>query len=322
LQDEFSSTFQLNQNDNIEITLTENIMKRTCLALLIIGLSLSAFSQKNMIIHKHDGTKYYFQLSAVDSLTFRDSLMISVNGGTFTAGSTPVTISSFYIDKYEVTYDLWTEVSTWALTHGYSDLPAGQNGSNPSGTNNPVTKVNWYDVVKWCNARSEKNGLTPVYYTASAQDSVYRTGNLDINIDAVKWTANGYRLPTETEWEFAARGGKRSQDYTYSGSNTVGDVAWYAGNSGYTTHTVGTKTANELGIYDMSGNVFEWCWDWYSSTYPSGATDPKGPSEKQTYRLIRGGSFDINESYCRVDVRLEGHQVDLNSAFGFRCVQN
>jgi formylglycine-generating enzyme len=248
--------------------------------------------------------------------------MVAVAGGTFTAGSTLVTISSFSIDKYEITYELWTDVRNWGLIHGYTDLPIGRNGYNPVGTNNPVTEVNWYDIVKWCNARSEKDGLTPVYYTNSTQTTVYRTGETAINSDAAKWSANGYRLPTEAEWEFAARGGTQNHSYTYSGSNTVGDVAWYSANSGTTAHPVGQKTANELGIFDMSGNVWEWCWDWYGSEYPSGGTaDPKGPSTTQSYRLLLGGSFVDLEYYCRVGYRLRFNPLDRSGSDGFRCVQ-
>jgi formylglycine-generating enzyme required for sulfatase activity len=259
-----------------------------------------------------------------------DTLMVPVLGGTFTAGTTLTTISSFKIGRYEVTYELWTEVRTWALTHGYTDLVAGQNGYNPIGTNNPVMVVSWYDIVKWCNARSEKDGSTPVYYTRSAQDTVYRTGQIDINVDAVKWTANGYRLPTETEWEFAATGGTLAQPtpYIYSGSNTIGDVAWYLSNSGATTHPVGQKSTNELGIYDMSGNVSEWCWDWYDTTnaYPSGGTtDPKGPSTTQTYRRLRGGSFGSLDGNCCVALRSNGDYPDNryngSGGVGFRCVR-
>jgi formylglycine-generating enzyme required for sulfatase activity len=287
-----------------------------------------------------DNTIYYWQVKAKDSkdasttgsiwsFTTGSGIispsMVQVGGGTFTAGSTPVTISSFTIDKYEVTYEQWTAVRTWALMHGYTDLAAGTNGWNSTGKNNPVTNVNWYDVVKWCNARSEKDGFTPVYYTDNTQATVYRTGEIDINLDAVKWDVNGYRLPTETEWEFAARGGNSTHGYDYSGSNTLVDVAWYNFNSG-NTNTVGTKSANELGIYDMSGNVAEWCWDWFdmSSAYPvGGTTDPRGPSSKIYYRMYRGGESSLGEYYCRVVARCwpsPGPNV-RRACTGFRCVQ-
>ena len=301
-------------------------MKRTYITILLLAVTLSALSQRTMIVHKTNGTKSYSLLPGVDSVTFSAALMVPVAGGTFTAGTTLVTIGPFKIDISEVTYELWTTVRTWALTHGYTDLVAGQNGYSPVGTNNPVTRVNWYDVIKWCNARSEKDGLTPVYYTDNTQTAIYRTGQTVINIDAVKWNVNGYRLPTEAEWEFAALGGTQSKGFTYSGSNTVGDVAWYNGNSGITTHPVGQKTANELGIYDMSGNVWEWCWDWYddvSETYPCGGnTDPQGPTTVQTYRILRGGSLDDNVSYCRVDYRYVDHPVNRFNDVGFRCVQD
>ncbi len=270
--------------------------------------------------------------------------MVSVIGGTFQMGQPDpnimgtgysddeqpvhsVTVGSFSIGKYEITYEKWTEVREWALTHGYAgtDIAVGRNGYFPVGVNNPVCEVDWYDVVKWCNAWSEKDGLTPVYYTTSAQSTVYRTGVSDLVPDCVKWTANGYRLPTEAEWEFAAIGGIHAQSptpYKYSGSDTVGNVAWYEANSGITTHPVGGKKANELGICDMSGSVWEWVWDWYG-TYPSATqTDPKGTLAVDVYRISRGGSFDYTDHGCRSENRYNMHPIDLHDNLGFRCAQH
>jgi formylglycine-generating enzyme required for sulfatase activity len=246
--------------------------------------------------------------------------MVTVAGGTFIASITPVTISSFKIDKFEVTYELWTQVRNWAYEHGYTDLPVGRNGYYGT-SNHPVTEVDWYDIVKWCNARSERDGLSPVYYTSSSQDTIYKAVQININIDAIRWTADGYRLPTETEWEFAARGGKSSHGYTYSGGDSLDSVAWYGSNSGYATHTVGTKQPNELGIYDMNGNVMEWCWDWYISTYPLDSTDPKGPTMTQSQRLFRGASFYGDEYSCRLGVRFSTNPNQSDYASGFRCVR-
>jgi formylglycine-generating enzyme len=270
---------------------------------------------------------------AARSLFVRDVLMVRAGGGTFQMGSAfgstdeqpahSVMLSSFYIDRYEITYEKWTSVRTWALTHGYTDLVTGQNGSSGSGTNNPVTNVNWYDILKWCNARSEMDGLAPMYYTGNTFVTVYRTGDLAVTSDAVKWSANGYRLPTEAEWEFAARGGTTTHNYSYSGSNILDDVGWYSTNAANATHTVGGKLANELGIYDLSGNVEERCWDWYGAYAGGAQTDPTGASTG-SYRVLRGGSFnDLTDPGfdCRVSYRdNSGPGVRVNN-FGFRCVQ-
>ncbi|MCF7814936.1 MAG: SUMF1/EgtB/PvdO family nonheme iron enzyme, partial [Candidatus Cloacimonetes bacterium] len=196
--------------------------------------------------------------------------MVFVKGGTFQMGSNEqndekpihsVTVSDFYIGKYEVTQKEWKAVM-------------GSNPSNWKGDNLPVEKVSWYDAVEFCNKKSEKEGLQKCYNGSGA----------NITCDFSK---NGYRLPTEAEWEYAARGGNKSRNYKYSGSNKIDDVAWYTSNSGSKTHNVGTKQANELGIHDMSGNVWEWCNDWYDKNYYSSSpkNNPKG-AYSGSYRIL------------------------------------
>ena len=292
------------------------------------------------ITETHDSTStYYYRIRAKSAAnvtaysnttfaTLKFAEMIFVQGGTFSMGGNTngdeqpihsVTLSNFSISKYEITYKQWSEVKDWGINNGYTDLPSGRKGYTGDSTH-PVTEVNWYDIMKWCNALSEKNGRTPVYYTNSSFTTVYKTGNVDLQNTYVNLAANGYRLPTEAEWEYAARGGIHSGDnYTYSGSNDVNAVAWYSSNSSNNTHVGGTKAANQLGIYDMSGNVWEWCWDWYGSTYysssPSGT--PQGPTSG-TYRVLRGGSFVNVDNYSRVAVRNYNYpDVRINS-FGFR----
>lgn len=238
--------------------------------------------------------------------------MVYVEGGTFQMGSNSgesdekpvhsVTVSSFYIGKYEVTQKQWTEVM----------------GSNPShfqGDNLPVEDISWYQAVEFCNKLSQKEGLTPAY-TINGR-------NVTCN-----WNANGYRLPTEAEWEYAARGGNKAKKRffggyknNYSGSNNIDEVAWYSSNSGSKTQAVGTKKANELGIYDMSGNVWEWCWDWYGS-YSSGAkTNPRG-SSSGSRRVLRGGSWLYYAKYCRSAYRRNSSPDDSNLNRGFRLLRS
>jgi sulfatase modifying factor 1 len=214
--------------------------------------------------------------------------MVYVNGGSFTMGDTwadgladekpthLVTLNSFYISRYEVTQDFWQQIM--ATTPSYF-----------SGDNHPVEQVNWYDAVNFCNLLSQQAGLNPCYYIDGT--------NVNCN-----FYATGYRLPTEAEWEYAARGGLLSQGYKFSGSNDSSTVAWYFTNSSATTHDVGILQSNELNLYDLSGNVFEWCWDWYGSYTSASQTNPAGPGSG-THHVFRGGSWQHPAQNSRVTNR-------------------
>lgn len=213
--------------------------------------------------------------------------MVYVSGGTFIMGGdessdqTPthsVTLSSYYICKYEVTQALWRAVM----------------GSNPSyfkGDNLPVESVSWNDCQTFINRLNS-------------------------------YTGRNFRLPTEAEWEFAARGGNYSRHYKYSGSNYISDVAWYgddSGSSGNRTHPVGTKQANELSLYDMSGNVWEWCSDWYGSYSSYSQNDPTGPNSGSE-RVMRGGGRRNGAWNCRSSHRFSNSPGISDCSFGLRLV--
>ena len=210
-----------------------------------------------------------------------------------------VTIDGFFMSQYEVTQAEWA-----ALVPDYTpNYTAGEGGTNP------VYGVSWYDAVTYTNRLSIQEGFTPVYYFDESYTMVFDSlvGNPNIYVD-IYWnaSANGYRLPTEAEWEYAARGGGGTQSL-YSGSDTADAVAWYgntSGNSGGETHPVGEKQANALGLYDMSGNVWECCWDRYDNDYYDGGSvsNPTGPTGG-SYRIRRGGSWASTASLLRVASR-------------------
>ena len=273
--------------------------------------------------------------------------MVLIPAGTFTMGNstgdlditnappTNVYVSAFYMDMNPVTWSQWQSVYYWATNHGYSFTNPGA-GKAP---NRPVQTVNWYDCVKWCNARSEQAGRTPVYYTDATTNSIYRTGQIDITNECVKWTASGYRLPTEAEWEKAARGGLSNQRYPwgnviseylanyhsyFTNSYDLGPMGYNAPFTNATPYTspAGYFAPNGYGLYDMAGNVWEWCWDW---SIPSispyvGGTDPHGPASG-TFRVERGGSWWHPATALRCGFRLSNAMTFTAYDFGFRCVR-
>ncbi len=271
--------------------------------------------------------------------------MIRVEGGEFDMGSKDghsnekpihkVKLSNFEMGKHEITVKVFrkfikeTDYQTDADKDGGSYVWNGSEWIKKEGINwaydvsgekyiesdfdHPVIHISWNDAVRFCNWLSTKDNLEKAY---TIDDNEIK---MDVN-------AKGYRLPTEAEWEYAARGGKLSKGYTYAGSNNLNRVAWYESNSGNRTHPVGQKQPNELGIYDMSGNVYEWCYDWYDNKYyktcadQGTVPDPRGP-DSGVRRVLRGGSWLNDASFCRVANR-DNYLPDCRfSFFGFRLAR-
>jgi formylglycine-generating enzyme required for sulfatase activity len=291
-----------------------------------------------------------FRVTATDVSGGNYGSMALIPAGNFQMGDTldgesdalpvhTVYISAFYMDKYLVTKALWDSVYSWATAHGYQFDYTGSGKA----ASHPVQSVDWYDCVKWCNARSEQEGLTPAYYTTSAQTVVYRSGDVAISNSCVNWNATGYRLPTEAEWEKAARGGLSGQRFPWGNTISESQANYYGYTPGYSydlgpngynatyatgnypyTSPVGSFAANGYGLYDMAGNVWEWCWDRYGSAWYSngGATqsDCNGPTSG-SYRLLRGGYWYSYASYCRSAYRYLDYPAPVVYVVGFRCVR-
>lgn len=250
--------------------------------------------------------------------------MILVNGGSFIMGNTHsngnssetpfhrVTLSSFYLDKFEVSQAMFIDIMGYNQAYFTGD------------SLRPVEQISWYDAIEFCNRRSLLEGLKPCYtYTGYGTDCnnwPYGWNTAVNNSIICNWNADGYRLPSEAEWEYAAKGGTLASETEYAGSNDPQSVGWYVANSDAIPHPIGLKTPNGLGLYDMSGNVWEWCWDWATNYTSANLTNPYGAADG-TYRILRGGSWYYSESFMRANLRGMVIPAIRYLDIGFRCAR-
>jgi len=294
----------------------------------------------------------YFRLLATTNTT---AGMVLIPAGSFTMGNylfynsatndlditdanpTNVYVSAFYMDVNLVSYAVWTNVYQWATNQGYRfDFPGSGKGAN-----HPVQTVDWYDSVKWCNARSQQAGLKPVYYTDAGFTQVFTNGDNGTTVYQ-NLTTNGYRLPTEAEWEKAARGGLAGNRFPWGNSISESQANYYGGTASYSydlgpngynaigsvggtspaTSPVGSFAPNGYGLYDMAGNVFEWCWDWYGTPYGQPTTNnPTGAGPVSGYRVLRGGYWGYDADLARCAYRGNYYPNNAADAVGIRCVR-
>jgi formylglycine-generating enzyme required for sulfatase activity len=250
----------------------------------IDGITIADVS--TLIDYLLTGNWPWVETFTVNDVSFK---MIVVEGGTFTMGASDDDEDAYYNEKpaHEVTLSSYS-IGETEVTQALWLAVMGSNPSRFTGDlTRPVECVDWNDCHTFISTLNQLTGKT-------------------------------FRLPTEAEWEFAARGGNKSMGYKFAGGNDINEVAWNRGNSSSKTHPVATKAPNELGLYDMSGNVYEWCSDWYDSyTDAEGQTDPQGPSSGSN-RISRGGSWDNTAEYCRVTFRLSRWPTSLNHSLGLR----
>lgn len=297
-----------------------------------------SYGAQTAVILSNSPPARFFRLSLVPPTI--DGMAL-VSAGPFTMGDTldgdtnaiptNVYVSACYMDTNLVSYGQWQAVYNWATNAGYGFDNAGSGVA----ANHPVQTVDWYDAVKWCNARSQQSGLTPVYYTDPELTRIYTTGQ--VTNPNVNWSATGYRLPTEAEWEKAARGGLSGQRFPWGDTISESQANYLStegppydlGPKGYNanfdtgaqpyTSPVGYFAANGYGLHDMAGNVLEWCWDWYAPTL-AGGSDPRGPATGID-RLFRGGQWGGIPAAERCAHRVSQKPFNSFNDVGFRCVR-
>jgi formylglycine-generating enzyme required for sulfatase activity len=288
----------------------------------------------------------FFRL--VEFIDTTPSALAAIPGGSFLMGDTADTnlfgdadptniyLPTYYVETNTVTTTLWQTIVRFAVANGYTfDNPGSGNASNQ-----PVQTVNWYDCVKWCNARSAQAGLAPVYYTDSQFNQTYTSGDVD-NLYPNP-AANGFRLPTEAEWEKAARGGLVGKRFPWGNTIDENRANYYADPvdypydlgpyAGYNTNFDGGDfpytsppgffPPNGYGLNDLAGNVDQWCWDWYGTPYGQpGTNNPAGPATGSA-RVLRGGNWFFDATYCRTAARNSLSPASPSYLIGFRCVRS
>lgn len=281
----------------------KNIL-RNISTLLAITVAMPVFSQ-GVLVYKKDGTVVDFPSTEIDSIvTYRSFenteytvngvkfTMVAVEGGTFTMGATPEQEGEAQDNEkpaHEVTLSNYYIGETEVTQELWNAVMGSNPSNNQSAVDYPVERVTWNDCLAFVKKLNELTG-------------------------------ENFAMPTEAQWEYAARGGNKSKGYKYSGSNTVGEVSWCSDNSDFITHAVKGKKANELGIYDMSGNVYEWCGDWYGAYTSASQVDPQGPVSG-TGRVFRGGSAQIYNDRSRVSFRYYLLPDQRNFFIGFRLAK-
>ncbi|NDV61078.1 leucine-rich repeat protein [Puniceicoccales bacterium CK1056] len=290
--------------------------------------------QKQFLRIKNSPTSERRDVVGFEFIPADDFLMGLPSGGIGSwAGDTQHAVSlsrTFYMKDTPVTYDEWKAVYDWSLLPeniglGYA-LPTGGMGAKTSEStgSHPVTRVDWYDAILWCNAKSEMEGRTPVYYLDATHSTVYRSGEVDLLNSWVDWQADGYRLPTEAEWEYACRAGTTTSFFTGTITATgfafcpnLDAAGWYGGNSGINTHPVGEKLPNPWGLYDVHGNIWEWTWDHHEEFTTASQIDPIGP-DTGSNRIMRGGSHNNNAESCQSSARFPNPPANSGSYGGLR----